>query len=51
MNADVAATEWLKGQVKYLDIATRDLSFQIRPKKFNGRLIRVTGKDETTYYR
>lgn len=51
MNADVTATVWLKGQVGYLDIATRALSFQIWPKKFNGRLTRVTGKEKTTYYR
>lgn len=46
MNADVTATVWLKGQVGYLDIATRALSFQIWPKKFNGRLTRVSGQND-----
>lgn len=50
MNAEVAAMEQLEGQVKYLNIATRALSFRIWPKKFNGWLIRVTGKDKTTCY-
>lgn len=49
MNTDVAAGGWLKGQVKYLDIAARALSFQMWPKKFNGRLTRVTGKDQRSY--
>lgn len=50
MNTDVAATAELKGQVRSLEVAWKDLSAQIWLKKFNLRLTRVTGKDKTNYY-
>lgn len=47
MNTDVAATTELKDQVRSLDVASKDSSAQIWPKKFNLRLTRLTGKDKT----
>lgn len=48
MHAAAAAREWLKDQVRYLDIATKALSFQIWPKQLNRDW--VTGKEKPAYY-
>lgn len=49
MNTDVAATAALKGQVRSLDVASKALSAQIWPKKFNLRLTRVADKNKPNY--